>query len=410
MALVTMPDGTVVDMPDSLTPELAARLRSLNDAGSSVTPPQQSTQDNKLQLYNKLQLSPKEMGGMGVGITKAAYDTGSYISDLATKFGVSPEISGGLGAAANVGIESIPMIAGGEISKLASPAFRTTAEKLMQSALKPTLRELKSGQAATAVNTMLDSGINMSKGGINALKNRIDAIDEKITSAISSSTDTVTVSDILKPLKDKLEQVKMQVTPDADVSAVKSAWDEFLNHPLLSKATPAQKIDSLILNSKGSPATSTIIPEIPSSDVPVQLAQQLKTGTYRELSKKYGEVGATSTEAQKAIARGLKDAIAEKVVGISDLNSAQSKLLDTLSIAEKRVLLEGNKNPIGLSALATTPERMALYVADKSSLFKSLLARLINAGREQVPATVGRLGVAGYEAASQPNMLTGQQP
>jgi hypothetical protein len=87
-------------------------------------------------------------------------------------------------------------------------------------------------------------------------------------------------------------------------------------------------------------------------------------------------------EAQKALARGLKDEIAEAVPGISALNAEESKLLATLGVAERRALMELNKNPMGLAALAQSPASWAMFMADKSALFKSLSARMLNSSAQ----------------------------
>ena len=109
-------------------------------------------------------------------------------------------------------------------------------------------------------------------------------------------------------------------------------------------------------------------------------------------------VAAAETEAQKGLARGLKEGVAEAVPEIAGLNAQESKLITTLNIVEKRALLDLNKNPLSLALLAHNPASFAIYMADKSAPFKSLVARMLNAGKEQIPATAARLGIAGVEA------------
>lgn len=132
--------------------------------------------------------------------------------------------------------------------------------------------------------------------------------------------------------------------------------------------------------------------------IPVELAQEMKQGTYRVLKGKYGEVGSASTEAQKALARGLKDEIARVVPEVSQLNAKESALLNALAQVEHRAAVAGNKNPAGLAWLSNNPGAWASFMADRSELFKSIVARLIYAGREQVPATAARFTVGGAAA------------
>jgi hypothetical protein len=132
--------------------------------------------------------------------------------------------------------------------------------------------------------------------------------------------------------------------------------------------------------------------------MPVQLAQELKQGTYAALGKKsYGELKGADTEAQKALARGLKEEIATAVPAVSKLNAQESKLLTTLDVTERRVLMEANKNPMGLAWLASHPAAWAAFMADRSGPFKSLAARIVNKNAEAVP----QLFVGGGIAAGQ---------
>lgn len=296
-------------------------------------------------------------GGAGMQMMKmldsAAYDLGGVVTD---KTG-----SPAAGAAANVAVQAVPMVLGGETAKLASPVVQNTARDLMQSALKPTYGMLKSGDAARAITTMLENGFNVSKGGVANMRSKIAALNDEIATAIENSTATVDKAKVASTLQDTLKKFEQQVNPSSDVKAIEAAWNEFMAHPLLAG----------------------------SSQIPVQLAQKLKQGTYRILGGKYGEAGSAATEAQKGLARGLKEGVAEAVPGVSVANKAEGELINASDIAERRVLMDSNKNPLGLGILH--PETLAIWLADRSPLAKSLLARLLNFGHEQIPANVGRV-------------------
>ena len=135
-------------------------------------------------------------------------------------------------------------------------------------------------------------------------------------------------------------------------------------------------------------------------NIPAVQAQEMKRGIYQVLRDKYGQLGSETVEAQKALARGFKEELAAKIPEISMLNAQESALINALNLAERRVLISGNKNPIGLGMLVRHPASLAAFLADRSELFKSIVARMINAGQYQVPATVTRLGIAGAEAAN----------
>jgi hypothetical protein len=305
-------------------------------------------------------------------LDKAAYEGGGKVTDVATRLGASPETAAGLGVGTNVAIQAVPMAFGGELGKVASPAFRAGAEKLMQSALKPGYEELKSGAAKKAVETMLDEGISVTQGGVDKLRGMIDKINDAITAKLQNNPQTIEAYKVIRGRVDELkDRVMKQVTPNADKEVVEKAVNEFLNHPLINQ----------------------------TGEIPVELAQQMKQGTYRALGgKSFGELKGADTETQKTLARGLKEEISDAVPGIGALNAQESQLLNALEQVQKRALMEGNKNAGGLAWLAKNPAAWAAFMADKSSAFKSAAARLVNVGQEQIPATAARAGIAGYQA------------
>jgi hypothetical protein len=306
------------------------------------------------------------------------YKAGEKVSELASGMGASPEVSGGIGYGANLALQAVPMVVGGEAAKLASVPLRAVSEKLMRSALKPTIAQLRNGEAATAVDTMLSEGFNATRGGVEKIKGKIGELNDQIKEAIANSGATISKSDVGKSLMDTFERFKNQVNPQNDLEAIKKAWTEFRNHPLLAG----------------------------KSDIPVQLAQDLKQGTYQQVAKKYGQLGSADIEAQKGLARGLKEGIANAVPEVGSLNAQETALIKTLNVAERRVLQNLNNNPGGLAWLTTNPASFAAFMADRSPAFKSVVARLVNAGKEQIPANVARGTIGLAEMSGQ----VGQRP
>lgn len=237
----------------------------------------------------------------------------------------------------------------GEAGALINKGGKATAQWLMQSALKPTQKQLKSGDARVAVDTMLDYGISPNKRGVKNLRGRIDKVNEEIAAMIGGSKATVSRQKAVDYLSGVRADAGNQVSPTADIAAVDGIADDFLKHP-----------------------------NIASDAIPVQQAQSLKQGTYRALRGQYGQVRAPAIEAQKAVARGLKDQIADAVPGIGALNAEDTRLYKTLDVAERRALQEMNKNPMGLSILAGNKAAFLAFMADRSAAFKALAARSIN--------------------------------
>ena len=290
-----------------------------------------------------------------------AYKAGGAVTDAAAKV-APPEVAAGLGTAANVGIQSIPTFLGGGAGAKAAPAMEAGAKRLMTSAIKPTLAQHETGRAAKAVQTMLDEGINVTPGGVQKLRGEIDVLNKQIKEIVATSPKVVDKANVTKALDDVFDKFRNQVNPQSDIAAIEKAMDEFVNHPLLKDV----------------------------GTMPVALAQRLKQGTYKSLgSKAYGELKGAEIEAQKALARGLKDEIVRAEPKLAGLNAAESRLLNAEEIALRRVLMDANKNPVGLGTL--NPATLAFWMADRSPLVKSLIARGMYSGSEAIPATGGRL-------------------
>lgn len=234
---------------------------------------------------------------------------------------------------------------------------QSIARRLMRSALKPVVEAQKSGAADTAVQTMLDYGINVTPGGVAKLESMLEAAESEIADTLSKSTARVDLGDVMRGANFPAVEhtVTAQGNPLADIAKVRAAQSEFLAHPWWSynKATGAV-------------------------DMPIQLAHETKRGTHRFLSGKWGELGEAGTQAQKAIAAGLREQVAKAEPNIALLNAEESRLIPTLNVAERRVLAQMNNNPVGLAALAHDPVAFIGMMADRSSLFKSLMARMVN--------------------------------
>jgi hypothetical protein len=399
--IVEVPGHGEVEFPDGMSEaEMETAIRK-----NFMLPPKQKEKAPKMEESPSVMGRLKNVGVAGVqGLLKAGpagavagavgegtrqfsdaveqvgYDAGGAVTD-ALAGTVSPEAAAGAGFAANVATQAIPAVVGGVMGKaVASPTMQAGAKSLMQSSLKPTVADLKTGRAARAIDTLLDEGVNPTQGGVRKLQGMVDELGDEIQATIANSSATIQKSDVGKRLVETFEQFKRQVNPQSDLDAIKKAWMEFRNHPMLAGKT----------------------------DIPVQLAQEMKQGTYKQLSKKYGQMGSADVEAQKSIARGLKEEIAEAVPEVSALNKRESDLLNALKVSERRALMDLNKNPMGLSLLANNPATWAAFMADKSALFKSLLARMMHSGSDAIPLTGG--AAAGGLYGAQLGTEDGQLP
>lgn len=329
---------------------------------------------------NPLNLIPMLLGQLVGG---AAHGVGGMIAPPGSELGREA-----VGRGVTEAIEQAPGFIGLKAPAAAAavaPALRGAAERTMTSAIKPPLTAQRTGKGARAVDTLLEEGINVSEGGADKLRARVENLNQRIADQIANSSAVVDKEMVVSRLQRKLDQFAQQVNPNADLAAIQKSWTEFLNHP-----------------------------NLPGIDIPVQRAQELKQGTYRALGdKSYGELKGAEVEAQKALARGLKEEIAKVVPEVRPLNAEDSRLINALSLVERRALAEANKNPLGLGWLSLNPVHLAGWMADRSGLFKSLVARMLNTASESAPAaaTAGpAFGLAVGQQAQQYGTPTGPAP
>jgi hypothetical protein len=335
-----------------------------NSVRDALTYQPRTTAGQNIAQYNPLALIGKGVDAIGQGAQGAIAPDGSGTVRQMLGAGVheainqAPQFLGMKGPGAGVSVGDM---------------LKGKARDTMQSALKPPLASLRTGAAGRAVDTMLDQGVNVTQGGINKLQGRVADLNTQIASAVQNSPAVIDKQAVGYRLQGVLDDFQNQVNPKADMHSVQKAWDEFLDHPLLNG----------------------------TRDIPVRLAQQMKQATYKSLgNKSYGELKGADIEAQKALARGMKEDIAQAVPQVHPLNAEETKLLDTLPLVERRVLMDANKNPFGLGWLTLNPAKFAGFMADRSPLFKSIVARMLNQAASAAPAA-GRAARAGGVLATQ---------
>lgn len=346
--LLTGPD-TLLSLGSSM---VAAPLAGAAGIAGTVLPgPAGQGADWVKKVEDALTIQPKTQGG--ALLTKAA----SVPFDLLNRAGVAAgrktmEATGSplAATAAQTALEVGPALAGPKLATSAAPVAESAAMRLMRSALKPDKKAILSGEADSAIRTMLEDGVMPTKGGLEKMRAEIDDINQQITDAITNSNANVNKLAIAKVMQDRLADIKKQVNPEADIASLKRSWLEFVNHPLLQN----------------------------SNLIPVQIAQDLKRGTYKALGKKaYGEMKGAEMEDQKTLARGLKEEIAKAVPGIADLNARDSALYNASDLLANRLATSGNSNPLGIGALSHSAPNLLAWMIDRSTPAKGLLAQIL---------------------------------
>ena len=99
-------------------------------------------------------------------------------------------------------------------------------------------------------------------------------------------------------------------------------------------------------------------------------------------------MGSADTEAQKALARGLKNEIANAVPEVSGLNKQLSEYIKASDVIGRRALMQQNNNPMGLGLLTPSKAQLLAFLADRSAGAKALAAR----GMYSAAPDAGRVG------------------
>ncbi len=283
--------------------------------------------------------------GWGSGVPAFFNELGGKVTDVTG--------SPGLGMAANVLPQALLALMSSYRLGAPSSLLETPAKALMQQTVKPAIKDLESGAADRAMRTMLVEGVKPTRSGMEKASEIANNMGRVVKSEIAKSPATVNVVRAAAPLAEVNKSALNQVNPNADLAAVRAAWDEFIKHPLVRGKT----------------------------DIPVQTAQALKSGTYRSLAEKYGEVGSASEEAQKAIARGLRQEVAKAVPSVVEPLKREAALREVMDVAGRRSMLAQNNNLLGLAALRLDdPKSAASFLADRWAWFKAALAQNLFTG------------------------------
>jgi hypothetical protein len=285
---------------------------------------------------------------------------------LATALGASPdqaELAGDVGGLAGG-------YAGAKLPALGSRAalLGKTPEGAYRSALKPSTT-ISPAKTERMIATGLRENIPVSAKGVDKISGLIDDLNDQITQKIGSgqgvTIDPRAVARTLPGLKAKFAT---QVNPEADLNAIDAARTEFLkNNP---------------------------------NPIPAADAQAMKQGTYRQLKgKAYGELKSSAIEAQKALARGIKEELASQFPELGDLNAREGGLLDLTPTLEKAVQRIGNHQLLGIGTPITAGGAKLVTGSNKVGAVAGLMkAVLDNPGvKSKLAIALHQAGVSGSQ-------------
>ncbi len=257
--------------------------------------------------------------GMVSNATKGAGLLARMAAEGLASAGVSAVQSGGdAGATAAGGLAGA---AGPAIGAAVGAAGRSgIPEKLYQSALKPAKKAVLSGAADKAIQAGLENEIPVSAKGAERLHGLVDDLNTAIKDKIDAGArGGVTIDP--NAVAQRADQIRgrfsSQVNPAADLNAIDASKAEFLAGP-------------------------------GAGPIPADLAQQIKQGTYQQIRKSYGQLSSAQVEAQKALARGIKEELVSAFPEIAGMNAQESKLLGLDSLLENAVARIGNQQMFGI--------------------------------------------------------------
>lgn len=230
----------------------------------------------------------------------------------------------------------------------------TTAQKLYQSALKPSTT-LKPWERTKLLLTGLREGVPVNSKGAVKLGKELDTLNSDIANIIEEGRktgDVVQTSQVVKYLDDVKDRVGKTING-------KSRLDDIA------------EIEGNFLGQYG-------------DTIPTNIAQEIKKNTYKVLRKSYGEMKSTAIEAEKAMARGIKDQLAIKYKQLATLNARDSALINLDEAIVRAVSRIDNRDVVGLG---TTVAGTANPIA---GILKSIIDN---------PTVKSKLGIALQKAA-----------
>lgn len=293
-------------------------------------------------------------------------------ADVATVAG-GVGLLGKVGTASKIGNFAKVTEAANTVSKFADPLqaitkipgkflpesfLSKTAQKVYQSALKPSTT-LSPIERSKILLTGLREGIPVTQKGAMELGKRLDDINGQIAKVIEQGKkvgDVVETSKIVTLLDDVKKEFGL--TPNG-----------------LSRIDDIDQIKTNFLTQYG-------------DSIPTDVAQQIKKNTYKVLKKSYGEMKGVAVESEKALARGIKEQLAQKYKQLASLNEKDSALINLDKALERAVSRIDNTNLVGLgttTASAVNPWAGMVKAIIDAPLVKSKLAIALQKAADRVP-------------------------
>jgi len=380
----TMPAGSAVGRFVSNAGEILNPVTAVQGLAHAVAHPL----DTATSLYNASADQAQKAA--------AAYRAGQYGEAIGHGLGAIPfigppaaaageqiasgDVAGGLGkGAALLATAGVAGPAARLAGRIAEPVAESVAGKLYQSALKPTKAVLNdvrvpSGAGAdaardTLVQTGLREAIPVSARGARKVENLIDSLNAEVQQRLSAATHagkTVDPTHVEAIIRDVAKDFTDQINAQPDLAAIETVRQNFVSNPNVARTV------------QGPAGAATV-----QQDIPVDVAQRMKTNTYRGLRGKYGVERGATIEAEKAGARGLREGIEQAAPDVKDLNAREGSLFPLEQAIADAMRRRGNYGIFGLTPVVASLPAVA------NGHFLPLMASLV----DRMPGVVSRTGI-----------------
>ncbi len=269
--------------------------------------------------------------------------------------------------------------------------------------------------------TLLDNGIHATRGGLEKLDALITQSNSELRGLLAGVTERIDPTRVAARTAETAEEFAKQVNPQEDLAAIASTTKNFLEHPTLSRPvqTGVRQTSTGVLDAAGKPITrATPITANVTRDLSALEAQDLKIGTTQRLKGKYGKLSDAATEAEKALARGLREEIegVARRAGRGDiraLNEAERKLLAARAAVSAKIIKDdaGAGSGIILRHAVSHPMTFLASAASMMGLpLKSLVAQALKSPKVgSISALPIRAAVAALTSGSSSDDATGDE-
>lgn len=330
------------------------------------------------------------LGGLG-GLTRGV---ASALPKASRAAAITGDISKGLSTTSTLTNPAEAVAAANPLRYIPKKVTDPIARGMYQTILKPSTANTEAENAAI-INTGLQEGVPLTPKGRRGLQSKIDAIDQNVENYVQQGDAAglkVDPTEVAKATDRSKAKFGTQVNPATDLAAISKAKQEFLDKH--SKSVPYTTIRPVSPAAGGGYVpTGSATSQIPQ-DLSLAEAQAEKRGTYTQLRGKYGELSSADVEAQKDLARGLKEEVYKQIqqkygVDLAAAGKREGALLDLDSAIERFLNRHGNNQAFGLG-----PAGPAVAGTVMGGPHVGALAAAANFFLEKYPATASRAAIS----------------